>query len=43
LREEHRLRVLANEVLSKIFVPKREAAGDWNMRNFWLLLPTKYY
>jgi hypothetical protein len=29
LREEHRLRVLENRVLRKIFGPKREEDGSW--------------
>jgi hypothetical protein len=29
LREEHRLRVFENRVLSKIFGPKREEDGSW--------------
>jgi hypothetical protein len=32
LREEHRLRVYENKVLSRIFGPKREEDGSW--RNF---------
>jgi hypothetical protein len=29
LKEEHRLRVLENRVLRKIFGPKREEDGSW--------------
>jgi len=35
--------VFANKWLSNIFIPKREAAGNLNVRSFWLLLLTKYY
>jgi hypothetical protein len=30
LKEEHRLRVLENRVLRRIFGPKREEITDWN-------------
>jgi len=29
LREEHRLRVFENRILRRIFVPKRDANGEW--------------
>jgi len=34
--------VFAIKVLRNIFVPKKGAAGNWNVRSFWLLLFTKY-
>jgi hypothetical protein len=47
LREEHRLRVLENRVLRRIFGPKRdEVIGEWrkfhNEEFYFILLP-KYH
>jgi hypothetical protein len=45
LREEHKLRVLENRVLRKIFEPKKdEVTGQWRrLHNEELCYHTKYY